>query len=136
MLIAVAAAALFSLVGWFWAMSQAKKAAARAAALEEDLKLLKAQPREWELRVDRFDLLWFPLLSSTTDKKVVGLAVGVPHCRACVQPLSLGDKGWRCAGCGGTHPESLADLMVTDSVAAEALKQFLLKHNDHRAALK
>ncbi len=129
-------AVCFLSVGWLWAKAQAKKSALRAAVLEEELRLLKSQPKEWELRVDRFDLLWFPLLK-TDGQKVVSLSVGVPHCRTCVQPLSLSDKqGWKCAGCGAFHPESLADLMVTDSVGGEALKQFLLKHSDYRGALK
>jgi len=116
--------------------------AARAELAAERAAKSAAPPtRVVEDRRERFSLIWFPALTVKDDEKlVVSAAAGVPHCARCVQPLRVaaGAAGaaeeWACPRCGDRRPESIADLTVTDSVAAEAVAEYLARHDGWRAA--
>lgn len=94
--------------------------------------------RKFESRLERRGLLWFPVLTAADDEKlVVGVASGLPHCVRCVQPLSLAagsDEEWTCPGCRARHPGASADLMATDAVLADCLREFFARHPDYAPA--
>jgi ribosomal protein L37AE/L43A len=77
---------------------------------------------------------WFPVVTaSRQNRKVSSVKAGVPHCPQCAVPLILVRGEWNCTDCGAKRPESLADLMVVDSIVKEALKQFLQRRRGYRA---
>ncbi|HXT00772.1 MAG TPA: hypothetical protein VN915_08880 [Elusimicrobiota bacterium] len=94
--------------------------------------------RKFECRLERRGLLWFPVLTASDDEKLVtGVASGLPHCAKCVQPLSLTtglDEQWACPGCRERHPAAAADLMATDAVLADCLREFFARHPDYSPA--
>ena len=96
-----------------------------------------SRPETWEARIDRLDVLWFPIVTySSAAKKVTKTAPGVPYCKNCVEPLSLSKGnggGWMCPQCKAAFPESLADVSIGDMVTKQALKQFLERRKDYRA---
>ncbi|MBI3552994.1 MAG: hypothetical protein HY077_10805 [Elusimicrobia bacterium] len=106
---------------------------ARLAAAENELKMLKSSPETAELRVERYELLWFPaVVFSSTQKTLEKVSAGLPHCRQCVIALKLDGQEWVCPQCRARRPESVADVMITDSVEKEATKQFLERHREYR----
>jgi ribosomal protein L37AE/L43A len=95
-------------------------------------------PRVVEGREERFGLLWFPTLTiDDAAKKVTAVAPGKPYCPRCLKPLSLapGPSGeWLCSGCEERRAGSAADMQVVDQIVAQALKEFLARNPEHRAA--
>src|SRR5690242_8097445 len=85
-------------------------------------------PRQYECRRERSGLLWFPMLTTKErEKLVIGVSSGVPHCARCVSPLKLvagPAEEWVCGGCGERHPGKAADLMATDLVLTDCLREF------------
>jgi hypothetical protein len=94
--------------------------------------------RKFECRLERRGLLWFPVLTAADDEKlVVGVASGLPHCIRCVQPLNLVTghaEEWSCSRCRERHPGASADLMATDAVLADCLREFFSRHPDYAPA--
>lgn len=134
--LAGACAATF-LILWRRALGAAAAAEDRARQAQKALLELKAGPQQYEVRLERFELLWFPIVTAYSGaQEVVGVAVGLPHCRGCVQPLTLKETGWVCPGCAKIYPESLADVQVMDSVAQDAVKRFLERRKGWRISLK
>lgn len=128
----LAAAALVVAAGFAWAYARAK---ARAAALEAELAVVLGADRHNEYRLERFDLIWYPVVSYQEKDKVLARASpGVPFCRKCVKPLAPDDEGWKCPGCGARSPDSIADTAATDSIVREAIRCFLQRRPDYRAA--
>ncbi len=133
-----AAAAAGVVIGFILgrALSGAGAAKKRAAELEAKLGDLESAPKQWEARIERYELLWFPTLTLDAKRRVAtALAVGLPHCRSCVKPLSLNKGQWSCAECGHSSPESIADLMITDQIGKDAVKQFLQRNPGYTTAL-
>ena len=109
------------------------KALRRAEAAEQSAESLRAAERPNEYRVDRFDLIWFPVVSYLEAEKLVTRASpGVPYCKACVKPLASQGGAWRCPGCSDQRPDSVVDTAATDSVMREAVRFFLQRHPDFR----
>lgn len=110
-----------------FAVERVRRLSARksVARLEAELKEARKAGRTSQYRLERFDLLWFPTVVATEDNaRVESVAPGLPHCKACVLPLrSRGDQ-WVCPQCESKHPDSLADLMATESIRKEAVKLF------------
>ena len=105
--------------------------------LKKCLDALQRAPvvQEREYRVERFDVLWYPVVSfSPASKTVSGARAGLPHCKSCVLPLGSGgsDGGWVCPRCKTAYPASLADLAVVDTVGREALRYFLERDKDYK----
>jgi hypothetical protein len=96
--------------------------------------------RQFECRIERSGLLWFPVLTARDeDKLVVGVSSGLPHCVRCVRPLRLVSdrvEEWVCESCGARRPGKDADLMSTDLVLAEVLREFFARHPDFTPALE
>jgi hypothetical protein len=86
----------------------------------------------WETRIERVDVLWFPTVTfSPSAKRVLKTAPGVPHCKNCARALSLskdGNKGWVCPACSQSFPETLADVSILDMISKQAVKHFLERH--------
>jgi hypothetical protein len=137
---AVLAAAFAAAAGAAFALSR-KLAAARAESAEAQASLAAPPPpRVAESRRERYGVLWFPTLTlKDADRTVVSGAAGVPHCARCVRPLKLASAApgepeeWTCSGCAERRPASMADIAVTDSVVADALAEFLARHEGWRA---
>ena len=95
-------------------------------------------PRQFECRRERSGLLWFPVLTAKDGEKlVVGVSSGLPHCVRCVRPLKLVPgraEEWVCSGCDERHPGKAADLMATDSVLTDCLREFFARHPDFSPA--
>ena len=131
---AVAAAAFAAALGT--ALLLKKKLDTARAELEAE-RARKSAPatRVVEDRRERFSLIWFPSLTVKDDERlVVSAAAGVPHCARCVQPLRLAQgEEWACPRCGDRRPASIVDLSVTDSVAGEAVVEYLARHDSWRA---
>ncbi len=110
----------------------------RLLEVEEEVVRLRAAgkaPEVREYRVERFDVLWFPQVSyRSASKEVLAVGPGVPHCKACVEPLksSGGRSEWACSRCGASFAESIVDLSSMDIVAGEALKWFLERFKGFR----
>jgi len=94
--------------------------------------------RKFECRLERQGLLWYPVLTASDDEKLVtGVASGLPHCAKCVQPLSLTtglEEEWACPGCRARHPGRAADLMATDAVLSDCIREFFARHPDYSPA--
>lgn len=117
------------------ALSGAGRHKKRAEELSAKLTELEGRPEQWEARIDRYELLWFPAVTADPRRRVVtAVKPGVPHCRKCVAALSLDRGQWTCAGCGQTSPESIADLMIVDQIGKEAVTQFLQRHPGYTSA--
>ncbi|MFH1723098.1 MAG: hypothetical protein ABII00_00600 [Elusimicrobiota bacterium] len=132
--LAVAALSLFAKVRGQKAVTE--PAQGRAAALEAELAALRAKPVEREFRIERYDVLWFPVVtSSPAEKKVLGVKSGLPHCKKCALPLkaATGSEAWSCSACGAQSPASVTDLYVSDSIAKLALQYFQQRHSDYVA---
>ena len=94
--------------------------------------------RQFECRLERSGLLWFPVLTAKDGEKVVvGVSSGLPHCALCVLPLRLVPgrrEEWACGGCDALHAAAAADLVATDLVLTECLREFFSRHPDYSAA--
>jgi hypothetical protein len=118
--------------------------AARAELAESRRPVAPAAPpppvtaSRFECRFERRGLLWFPSLTASDDGKlVVGASSGLPHCLRCVKPLKLVPgrvETWTCAGCGESHPGTEADLLATDEVLTDCLREFFARHPDYAPA--
>jgi hypothetical protein len=128
--------------------------AAKAAILTESLRAARAElaatkrrlvppappspPRQYECRIERYGLLWFPVLTADDGEKVVvGVSSGLPCCVRCVAPLKLVaglEEEWVCGGCGKRHPAMSADLTATDTVLTDCLRDFFARHPDFSPA--
>src|SRR6185312_4602392 len=135
-----AAVAFVAALGAAFVLKGKLETARAELAAERARKETKPPTRSIEDRRERFSLLWFPTLTVKDDERlVVNAAAGVPHCMKCVQPLRVatGSAGapeeWACPRCGDRRPSSIADLSVTDSVAGEAVSEFLARHDGWRA---
>ncbi len=110
----------------------------RLLEVEEEAVRLRAAgkaPEVREYRVERFDVLWFAQVTfRSAAREVTSVAPGVPHCKACVEPLTSagGRSAWTCARCGASFAESIVDLSSMDIVAGEALKWFLERFKGYR----
>jgi len=95
-------------------------------------------PRQFECRRERAGLLWFPVLTAKDGEKLlVGVSSGLPHCVRCVRPLKLvlgRTEEWVCSDCGERHPGRSADLLATDLVLTDCLREFFVRHPDYAAA--
>jgi hypothetical protein len=95
-------------------------------------------PRQFECRLERSGLLWFPVLTAKDGERLlVGVSSGLPHCARCVCPLKLASgraEEWVCSGCGERHPGKSADLMATDAVLTDCLREFFARHPDFTPA--
>lgn len=121
-------------LGWALGRRTAGEQRARADALQGQLDAAAAAPEVWEGRIEHFDVLWFPVVTASRQtRKVVSVKAGVPHCPKCAAALTLARGEWACADCDTRRPESLADLMVVDAIAKQALEQFLQRRRDYRA---
>ncbi len=89
----------------------------------------------WETRIERLEVLWYPVIHfSAAAKRVVKTVPGVPHCKACVLPLTLKDgKGWVCPRCDNHFAESLVDVSILDMIGKQALRYFLERHKEYQA---
>lgn len=116
-----------------------RRAGALAAQLRESQALaasFKTAPQTFEYRVERFELIWYPLLTvSPAERAITAAAAGLPHCRNCAVAFKSEGKDWACPKCNDRRPETVADTMVVDSVIKEAVKFFLDRHPDYRSAL-
>jgi hypothetical protein len=128
-----------SLVGILWIneLKRAQRAEELRAKAEKALRDSKNQPERAEFRIERFDLLWYPVVSASLETmRIDSVVVGVPHCGKCAVPLGLAGKEWACARCSARHPESVTDTMATDSVAQQAVKYFQERRPGYRVAVK
>lgn len=122
-----AAAALFLLVA-AWKTWRSGRLRRERDALAARLKELESAPRRHEYRLERFDVLWFPVVTyEPASGEVLQVVAGAPHCPACAKALKAppGDGEWSCPGCGAKRPASVTDLAVSDSVAKQAREYFL-----------
>jgi hypothetical protein len=134
---ALAGAALFFLAALLVQTWRAARRGSRLSAAEADLARYKSLAQTWECRIESIGLVWYPTLELDPEKKIVtAVKPGLPHCLACLLPLSLAEGNWGCPQCGEKRPESAADMTVLDGVAKQALKRFSERHPDYRAALK
>ena len=118
----------FFFVAWLVQTIRLRRALRRAAALEAGDKTV-------EYRIERFDILWYPVLTaSPASKTVVSVKAGLPHCRKCLQALKLAEEEWACAKCGTKYPEAVADIASLDAVAKTATGYFLERHPGYHAA--
>ncbi|MFI5349350.1 MAG: hypothetical protein ACHQ2Z_07395 [Elusimicrobiota bacterium] len=118
--------------------------AARAELAAANRRLVPQLPpppsvtRQFECRLERSGLLWFPVLTAKDGENlVVGVSSGLPHCARCVLPLKLvsGDRdAWSCSACGALHPAMAADLVATDAVLTDCLREFFARHPDYAPA--
>ncbi|MFI5363534.1 MAG: hypothetical protein ACHQ49_16325 [Elusimicrobiota bacterium] len=94
--------------------------------------------RLFECRLERSGLLWFPVLTADDGEKlVVGVSSGLPHCVRCVRPLKLVQgpaEQWVCSACEERHGTREADLMATDLVLTQCLREFFARHPDYSPA--
>lgn len=134
--IALAAVAGLLLLRVLWDSWQKGRLRKRLAELEGQKQAVANGTKESEYRIERYDVLWFPaVVSSPTQKKVVQVKTGVPHCMACVLPLTMkGDSSWSCAKCAKRFQSSLIDVMVTDSINSQAVKYFLDRNKGYAAS--
>ncbi len=101
-----------------------------------------SRPRQFECRLQRDRLVWFPVLTARDDEKVVvGVSSGLPHCSRCVRPLKLVSgrpserpEEWVCPACAERHPGAAADLPATDAVLSDCLRDFFARHPDYAPA--
>lgn len=132
---AALAALAAGLLVWALALRRARASArADSAARERELAELKARPLEVEYRIERFDVLWYPVVTADpAARRVLKTLAGSPHCARCsVRLKSTGaERGWACPECGFHVAAALADLQVTDTVAQEALRYFLQRRKDY-----
>ena len=134
---ALAAAVLGLLLALLLQTWRASRLRSRLAGLAAELKGLREGPQKAESRIDRYDLLWFPTVAYLpAAKEIAAVSPGLPHCRACVVPLSLSAGQWTCPQCGAKHPESVADLAVLDGISKEAVRLFLERNKGYRLAAK
>lgn len=104
---------------------------------EAQSSAVEPTPASWETRIERLEVLWYPVVQYLPgQKKVIKTVPGVPHCKKCAAPLSLSKegKGWVCPQCGDHFVESLVDVSILDIVAKQALKYFLERHKEYRAS--
>lgn len=118
------------------AVLAARLKSARAQLAEVQARV--SSPRMVESRRERYGLLWFPTLTlREPERLIVSAAAGVPHCARCLKALThtFGvNQEWTCGGCGERRPGSTVDLMVTDSVIAETVHEFIARNPGYRAA--
>jgi hypothetical protein len=134
--IAAASAFVGLVVGFLLGGLRASKAAREAAELKAKLDALDGQPQKWEARIERYDVVWFPIVTAEPKRRAVtGVVAGVPHCKKCVTALSLARNEWSCAKCGHASPESVADVAILDMISKEAVKQYLDRHSGYNTAL-
>lgn len=127
-LAALAAAAAFFALLAAWKARQAGRFRRELGALAARLKEIESAPRRHEYRLERFDVLWFPVVTYAPETgEVLQVVAGVPHCPRCAKPLKAppGDGEWSCPSCGARRPASVTDLTVADSVAKQAREYFL-----------
>ena len=106
----------------------------RLEALRKDNEKLRSGPQTWEYRIERFDVVWFPMLTTApATREITQLNAGLPHCPSCVRPLGISghDGEWACSKCQAKFAGSLADLAVTDVVNKQALRYFQERHPDY-----
>src|SRR5436309_2777310 len=83
----------------------------RVRELEGELRALKKAPEKIEYRIERYELLWFPLVAASREaREVLTVVCGLPHCKTCVRPLSVSREtaDWVCAECRRRYPSSLS----------------------------
>ncbi|MFH2202181.1 MAG: hypothetical protein ABIJ96_03620 [Elusimicrobiota bacterium] len=104
------------------------------AGLQRTLAELRGKPLEQEFRIERYELLWYPVVTySPPEKKVLKITVGIPHCpKCCVAMKGLDEKVWGCPQCKTTCPASVTDLSVMDSIEKLARGYFLERRPDYR----
>ena len=111
----------------------------RLAKIEKELQDMKAGPLRIECRVERFELIWYPVITaSKASNEILSVVPGVPHCTHCVVPLTAaGNSGeWSCPLCRAKHPASISDIMALDVVSKEAMRYFLERHKGYRLPAK
>lgn len=135
----LAALSLALLLGLVFAFARGQKTArglhAELTKRDQELESLKNAPQKWEFSAERFDVVWFPsITTSPASKEVTQVSAGVPHCKACLVPLSiLSDKDHsECPRCNSKFASSFANLMVLDSITKLALQYFQSKHPGYK----
>ncbi len=97
-------------------------------------------PRQFECRLVRSGVLWFPVLTARDDEKlVVGVSSGLPHCARCVRPFKLvsgQNEQWLCSACGESLPGREADLVATDAVLTDCMREFFARHPDYAPSIE
>lgn len=137
LLLAIIAAAVTA----FYLLERTSAGRLRRRLLDSEEEMIRLRtagkgPETREYRIERFDVLWFPTVTfRSAAREADSCAAGVPHCKACVEPLtsSGGRSAWGCPKCAAQFPESLVDLATTDMVAGEAMKWFLERNKGFRA---
>lgn len=132
-------ALLASVMGALWvrAASQARRDGQARLKAEKALRELRERPETAEFRIERFDLLWFPVVTASVQEMMItAVNPGVPHCGKCAVPLGIDGKEWACARCGARHPETLSDTMVLDTISQLAVKYFQERRPGYRVAIK
>lgn len=121
---------LVLLILWLVARSRLKPFSERTAALEGEVRALRAklaEPPEHEYRIEQYNVLWFPRVKAPAKQggEPQGKP-GVPHCPKCIVPLKAGEAGrdWSCPKCDFHCPASVTDVVVMDSVLEIALRYF------------
>lgn len=115
-------------IGWALSFALAGRSVRAAEALIEalraEVKALKDRPEVLEHRLERFSLLWFPRVSVRGDF-IEEVKVGLPHCPDCVAPLKMQGppEEWVCLDCQKRFPGTVADTLVMDSIAQQAVKE-------------
>lgn len=113
----------------------------RALIAEKNRPPPEPPPRLYQSRQTAFALLWFPELTVDEKRKmIVSVAAGVPHCSKCLRPMKLAGgivdgrsaEEWICAVCGERRANTAADFTVAESIASEAVREFLALHADYR----
>ncbi len=133
--LAIVASAMCAL--WISAKTETRKAVEARRKAEKALRELKEQPERAEFRVERFELLWFPVVTASIQTmEITGVNPGLPHCAKDAVPLGLDKNEWVCARCGSRHPESLADTMVLDTISDLAIKYFQERRPGYRVLIK
>ena len=133
----LALVAAFAAVMYGRALADRRRAERALEVARSELKALRSKAEIQEYRLERYDLVWYPAITySPPDLAILSAAPGVPHCRACIVPLVLERGEWLCRQCAAKHPESLADLTVTDSIVNQALKWFQERHPGYRIPRK
>ncbi|NNN05755.1 MAG: hypothetical protein HKL90_07625 [Elusimicrobia bacterium] len=113
----------------------------RALIAEKNRPPPEAPPRLYQSRQTAFALLWFPELSIDERRKlIVSVSAGVPHCSKCLRPMKLSSgvvdgrsaEEWSCAVCGDRRANTAADFTVAESIASQAVREFLALHAGYR----
>ena len=124
------------LVSFVFSRKGLSRERAEMSKLRKEIADEKAQPQKWELSLERFDVLWFPTVTtSPATQEVTQVSPGAPYCKTCVVPLSSppGKGQYACPNCGSKFADSFDNLMVLDSVTRQTIRYFSGRHEEFKA---